>query len=292
MGWSAYAETQTAAQRKSSPPTSPLVRGSRRDGRRAHIETFVTGISPTPSIGGKRNVSAMTVESTWKIVARSISGSRCLPGGRSGSSLTPSEPIRRESDSFDMSTSAQPPTRSDEIEPLTKIVIPGNRGVKLVRAVTIRKPAAELYAFWRDVENLVQVIPSSAAINTLSHTESRWVVTGPGGTTVTWDAIVINDHPGSLIAWRSRDGADVPNAGSVRFEPAPGDEGTEVTVALEYDPPGGKLAAFFAKLSGKEGGQQVDRTLKRFKALMEAGEIPTIEGQSVGGPQGPRKGEK
>ena len=179
-----------------------------------------------------------------------------------------------------------------EMPPLSKIVIPGNKGVKIVRAVTIRKPAAELYAFWRDVENLPRIIQTPVAITALSSTESHWIVTGPGDATIEWDALVINDHPGALIAWRSRDGADVPNAGSIRFEAAPGDEGTEVTVALEYDPPGGKVAAFFAKLSGKEGGQQVDRTLKRFKALMEAGEIPTIEGQPVGGPQGPRKGEK
>lgn len=184
------------------------------------------------------------------------------------------------------------PSETASEKALSKIVIPGDRGVKLVRAVTIRKPAEELYAFWRDVENLPQVVPAPVAITALSATESHWVVSAPGDTTVEWDSLVINDHPGSLIAWRSREGASIPNAGSVRFEAAPGDEGTEVTVALEYDPPGGKLGAFFAKFSGKEGGQQVERTLKRFKALMEAGEIPTIEGQSVGGPQGPRKGEK
>lgn len=183
-------------------------------------------------------------------------------------------------------------THAAEMLEDSKIVIPGNRGVKVVRAVTIRKPAAELYAFWRDVENLPQVIPTPVTIKALSPTESRWVVNAPDDASVTWVSLIINDHENSMIAWRSREGADIPNAGSIRFAAAPGDEGTEVTVALEYDPPGGKLAAFFAKLSGKEGGQQVDRTLKRFKALMEAGEIPTIEGQSVGGPQGARKGEK
>ncbi|MES2696944.1 MAG: cyclase, partial [Verrucomicrobiota bacterium] len=84
---------------------------------------------------------------------------------------------------------------------------------------------------------------------------------------------------------RSGPGADVANAGSVRFEAAPGDEGTEVTVALEYDPPGGKLGAAVAKLTRDSAGSQVYDALRRFKALMEAGEIPTTEGQSVGGPQ-------
>ena len=158
--------------------------------------------------------------------------------------------------------------------------------MKIVRAITIRKPAAELYAFWRDFTNLPQVIKHPVDITVESELDSHWSVSAPpGDRRVEWDATVINEKANELIAWRSRTGAEIPNAGSVRFEPAPGDEGTEVTVALEYDPPGGKLGALLAKLSGEEGGQQVMETLRRFKALMEAGEIPTIEGQSVGEPQ-------
>jgi uncharacterized membrane protein len=173
-----------------------------------------------------------------------------------------------------------------------KIAVPGNRGIKVVRAVTIRKPAAELYAFWRDTPNLMQVIHHPVSITATSSDESHWVVSGPGGRNVEWDALVVNDTPGRLIAWRSREGAAVENAGSVRFEDAPGDEGTEVTVALEYNPPGGKLGAAIAKLTRDSASSQVYDALHRFKALMEAGEIPTIEGQSVGGPQRPRKGKK
>ncbi len=158
--------------------------------------------------------------------------------------------------------------------------------MKVVRSTTIRKPASELYHFWRDFENLQQVIKHPVTIEVTSDTESHWSVSAPpGDRRVEWDAVIINEKPDTLIAWRSREGAQVPNAGSVRFEAAPGDEGTEVTVALEYDPPGGKLAALLAKLSGEEAGQQVGETLRRFKALMEAGEIPTTEGQPVGEPQ-------
>lgn len=167
----------------------------------------------------------------------------------------------------------------------SKIAVPGNRGVKVVRSCTVRKPAAELYRFWRSLENLTSVIKHPVAITALSDTESHWKASAPGNAFVEWDAVIINDHPNELIAWRSKDGADIPNAGSVRFEAAPGDEGTEVTVQLEYDPPGGKLAALVAKLTGEEPKQQVGEALRRFKALMEAGEIPSIEGQSAGGPQ-------
>lgn len=178
------------------------------------------------------------------------------------------------------------PTAPPAKRATSRIVIPGNRGVKIVRACTIRKPAAELYRFWQNLANLVLVIKHPVTITQTSPTESHWSVSAPpGDRRVEWDALIINDTPDQLIAWRSREGAEIPNAGSVRFEPAPADQGTEVTVALEYDPPGGKLGALLAKLSGEEAGQQVAETLRRFKALMEAGEIPTIEGQSVGEPQ-------
>lgn len=177
--------------------------------------------------------------------------------------------------------------------PHARIAVPGNRGVKVVKAVTIRRPASELYAFWRNLGNLPRIIKHPVDIRTLSAEESHWSVSAPfGDRRVEWDAVIFNDEPDRLVAWRSRDGADIRNAGTVRFEPAPGDEGTEVTVQLEYEPPAGKLGALVAKLSGEEAGQQVKEALRRFKALMEAGEIPTTEGQPVGAPQGGKTGRK
>lgn len=184
-----------------------------------------------------------------------------------------------------------PRARPGSKNPRAKIVVAGNRGIKVVRAVTIRKAKKELYAFWREIPNLMRVIKHPVTITATSSEDSHWIVSAPGGRSVEWDAIILNDEPGRLIAWRSRDGGAVAHAGSVRFEDAPGDEGTEVTVALEYDPPGGKLGGFVAKLTRDSAGAQVGDALRRFKALMEAGEIPTTEGQSVGGPQA-TKGKK
>lgn len=162
----------------------------------------------------------------------------------------------------------------------------GNRGIKVVRSRTIALPVAELYQFWRNPENLKKIIRHRVEITAFSATESHWKVSAPfGHDPIEWDSVIINDEPNQLIAWRSRQGAEVANAGSVRFKAAPGDLGTEVTVALEYDPPGGKLAGWVAKLSAEEPGRQVADALRRFKALMEAGEIPTTDGQSVGEPQ-------
>lgn len=173
-----------------------------------------------------------------------------------------------------------------------KVPVPVKGGVAVTRAVTIRKPAAELYGFWRRLENVSQVVKHPVTITSLSDRESHWSVSAPAGKRVEWDAEILQDEPDRLIAWRSKSGAEVENAGSVRFQPAPGDEGTEVIVSLEYSPPGGKLGALIAKFTRDSAGAQVGDALRRFKALMEAGEIPTIEGQSVGGPQAPRKGKK
>ena len=191
-----------------------------------------------------------------------------------------------------MPVSGGPSTQIGRKNPRAKIVIPGNRGIKVVRAVTILQPASVLYQFWRDLTNLHQIIHHSVEITARSAEESHWKVSAPAGRMVEWDALIINDEPDRLIAWRSREGGDVANAGSVRFEDAPGDEGTEVTVALEYDPPGGKLGAAVAKLTRDSASSQIYDALRRFKALMEAGEIPTTEGQSVGGPQRKLKGKK
>jgi uncharacterized membrane protein len=166
------------------------------------------------------------------------------------------------------------------------ISVPGNKGIKVVRACTIMKPAAELYAFWRQLENLSRVIKHPVTITAEGEGRSHWSVSAPfGDNPVEWESVIINDEPNKLIAWRSLDGAEVPNAGTVRFEPAPGGMGTEVIVQLEYAPPAGRLGALFAKLTGDEPKQQVGDALRRFKALMETGEIPTAEGQPMGEPQ-------
>jgi len=120
----------------------------------------------------------------------------------------------------------------------------------------------------------------SVTVNDNVH--SHWVANAPAGTSVEWDAVIINERENKLIAWRSVEDADIGNAGSVHFTPAPGGRGTEVKVVLEYDPPAGKAGAIIARLFGEEPDQQVREDLRHFKEIMEAGEIPTTEGQPSG----------
>ena len=171
--------------------------------------------------------------------------------------------------------------------------VPADSGVHVVSACTIRRPASELYAFWRNLENITAVVKHPISITRTSAGESHWSVSAPpGNRRVEWDATIVLDQPDEAIGWQAREGAEIPNSGSIRFQPAPGDEGTEVRVDLRYEPPGGKLGAWLAKVSGEEGAQQVVEALRRFKALMEAGEIPTTAGQPVGEPQRSKKQKK
>jgi Predicted integral membrane protein len=161
-------------------------------------------------------------------------------------------------------------------------VIPHNQGIKIEKVVTVNRPASELFAFWHDFENLPRFMPHLESVQVLDNKRSHWVAKAPLGKTVEWDAEIINEVPGEMIAWKSVEGADIPNAGSVWFKALPADRGTEVRVVLEYDPPAGRLGAAVAKLLGEEPGVQVRDALRHFKNLMEAGEVPTIDGQPHG----------
>lgn len=161
-------------------------------------------------------------------------------------------------------------------------VIPHGQGIKIEQSITIDKPASELYTFWRSFENLPRFMAHLESVTVLDDKRSHWVARAPFGKTVEWDAEIINEVENELIAWRSVENADIANAGSVRFTPVPGGRGTEVRVVLEYNPPAGKLGAAVAKLFGEEPDYQVRDDLRHFKSLMEAGEIPTNEGQPHG----------
>ncbi len=106
------------------------------------------------------------------------------------------------------------------------------KGVNITRAVTILRPAPDLYGFWRRFENITKVVKHPVSITMTSDTESRWSVSAPGGKRVEWDAVVTDDKPNELISWRSREDAGIPNSGSVRFTPAPGGDVTEVIAEL------------------------------------------------------------
>jgi uncharacterized membrane protein len=146
-------------------------------------------------------------------------------------------------------------------------------GVHVTQALTINRPRSEVYGFWHNFENLPRFMAHLESVEVLDNNRSRWKAKAPAGTTVEWEAETIEDRPNELISWRSLPDASIPNSGTVRFKDAPGKRGTEIHVELRYQPPGGKLGSLIAKLFGEEPEQQVKGDLRRFKQVMETGEI-------------------
>jgi uncharacterized membrane protein len=153
--------------------------------------------------------------------------------------------------------------------------------VRVERVTTINRPVDEVYAFWKRFENFPRFMRHLESVETLPGGRSRWRARGPAGTTVEWEAELVEDRQGEWIAWQSVAGSGIQNSGSVRFSPAPGARGTEVRVQLQYSPPAGVIGRGVAWLFGEEPDQQIHHDLRRFKQLMETGEIPLSDGPSL-----------
>ena len=156
--------------------------------------------------------------------------------------------------------------------------------IRTHRSITIGKPVSDVYAFWHDFENLPRFMRHLESVTVTGNGRSHWIAKAPAGESVEWDAETTDDRPNELIAWRSLEGSDVFNAGTVRFMAAPGGRGTEVRVTLEYRPPFGKLGSKMAMLFREEPGQQVYDDLRYFKQVMELGEIVVSDATKQRGP--------
>ena len=170
------------------------------------------------------------------------------------------------------STSTPPRPSGD-----TRRALGGRAGSQVHEAITVNRPASELYRFWRTLDNLPRFMQHVSSVERVSDTVSRWSARGPRNVVVEWPAEIINDVPNELIAWRSLDGSAIVSAGSVHFDDAGADRGTTIRVKLQYSPPGGKIGTAVARLLGQDAAVQIREDLRRFKQLLEAGEIATDE---------------
>jgi uncharacterized membrane protein len=162
-------------------------------------------------------------------------------------------------DPAEMPTSVTGPSSEPAVE---------KEGIRVEKSIIINRAREELYRFWRDFENLPRIMTHLEEVRILSPTHSHWAAKAPAGRSVEWDAEITSDHEYELIAWRSLEGSEVSNAGSVRFfHFAEGH--TEVRVALEYNPPAGRIGAWVASLFGENPEQQITDDLLRFKQMME-----------------------
>lgn len=159
----------------------------------------------------------------------------------------------------------------------------------VTRSVTINKPRATVFAFWRDLEHLPLFMTHVESVKTMSDRRSHWEVHAPAGQTVEWDAEIVDERPSELLSWRTLEGSDIRHAGAIRFIEAPADRGTEVHVDLRYDAPAGRAGATVAKLFGEEPSQQLRDDLRRLKQVLETGDVVRSDGSLEGAGQGALK---
>lgn len=158
----------------------------------------------------------------------------------------------------------------------------GKKGVHASASCIVNAQPDEVYRFWREFANLPRFMEHLESVTELGEGRSHWVAKGPAGMKVEWDAMIVADEPGRVITWRSLDDSDVDNAGAVRFEAAPGGRGTIIKVNIQYNPPGGVVGAAFARLFGEEPNQQLEDDMRRFKQVIELGEIVVSEATIFG----------
>lgn len=156
------------------------------------------------------------------------------------------------------------------------------QGIHYEVSVTINRPAEEVYRYWRNFQNLPLFMSHLLEVTVEGERRSHWKARGPLNAEVEWDAEIVDEKPNEWLVWRSLPGADVESVGSVQFRPAPGDRGTEITVALQYRPVGGRMGKVIAAMFGRNPEMTIKEDLRNFKHIMEAGEIPTTEGQPSG----------
>lgn len=154
--------------------------------------------------------------------------------------------------------------------------------LRVTRSIAINRSPAELYAFWREFENLPRFMHHLREVRRTGDRTSHWVASAPGGASVAWDSELTADRRDELLAWRSMPGSDVENAGTVRFEPRPGGRGTIVRVELEYRPPGGVAGAGLAVVFNESPQQQLYDDLHRLKQILETGEVVRSDGSPNG----------
>ncbi|MBO9726713.1 MAG: SRPBCC family protein [Novosphingobium sp.] len=148
------------------------------------------------------------------------------------------------------------------------------RGELIGRTVTVNRPRSQLFAFWRDFSLLPSFMDNVERIDILTPSRSHWVVKAPAGKSVEWDAVITEERQDELIAWTSSEDADVVSSGRIEFRDA-GERGTLVTATIAYEPPAGLVGKLVAKIFQREPAIQARRDLRRFKQLMETGEVAT-----------------
>ena len=149
----------------------------------------------------------------------------------------------------------------------------GDKGALIGRTVTINRPRQEVYARWRDFTRFPEFMDNVRSVQKIDETKARWTIEAPAGQTVELLTETTHDVPGERIAWRSVEDSQITTAGEALFRDAAPGRGTIVQLVMTYDPPAGPVGKVVAKLFQREPRIQARRDLRRFKQLLETGEV-------------------
>ncbi len=232
------------------------------------------GACPRPNVGNGERIASTLIGGALLLGGISRGGLRGLLLGLGGGAL-----IKRGATGHCQLYQAM---GMDTAQSNEATVIPAKHGVKVEKSFTINRTPEELFDYWSKLENLPRIMRHLESVESLGGNRTRWIAKGPLNINVQWEAETIVQSRPDVISWRSLPGSQVDTAGSVHFKSMGKDRGTMLKVSLKYDPPGGKVGAAIAGLFGQDAEQQLDDDLRRFKSMMEAGEVPTIQGQPRG----------
>ena len=165
----------------------------------------------------------------------------------------------------------------------TRVALSGERGIHVRESIRLEQPIAEVYRFWRTLDNLPRFMTHLRRVTDHGNGRSHWEANGPAHLKVEWDAEIINDVENSVIGWKSLPGSDVVTAGSVNFSTVRGGRSTQVSVHLQHSPPAGRAGALLASIFGRNPGSMIREDLRRLKQLLEAGEVARADANAPGG---------
>ncbi len=247
------------------------------DETRPSTDTFINVGQPErwiSAVGGGTLVAYGLARRNWFGLTLAALGGSLLYRGISGHSVL-YQALKR--------NTASPKKHAEEYPWAGNVTpLPDGKGIRVQRTLTINRNAEELYALWRDVEKAPLYMEHIKSVTSTGPRTSHWVAEEPGGKTIEWNSEVLQDEPGRLIAWHAHGQPATSNAGNVRFTPAPAGRGTQVTLEMDYFQFDNPLGRTMGKVLGRLPENEALETLRHFKALVEASEIPTIEGQPTG----------
>jgi uncharacterized membrane protein len=149
----------------------------------------------------------------------------------------------------------------------------GRRALHFQKIINVESPVEDVFAFWSNYQNFPQFMSNVRDVQGTGQNRTHWVVSGPAGVPVQWNAVLTNYVPNCSIGWKTVPQSPIEHAGIVKFEPNP-DGTTRVDVKMSYNPVAGALGHAVVSIFGADPKSEMDADLVRMKTMIETGVPP------------------